>query len=122
MGTLSILVIMVQIGKIVKYDTYGRITCPSILAELLDLEKGVDEVTWNIEDGKIVVKKITKQYPGGFEFETALINERLHEYEEENKFEEPEEVLDFEEAQARALDMFKRDQEAKAVLKAIKKK
>lgn len=111
---------MVQIGKIVKYDTYGRITCPSILAELLDLEKGVDEVTWNIEEGKVVVKKVTKQYPGGFEFESALIENRLREYEEENGFEEPEGIFDYEEAHARALDMFKRDQEARATIKKMK--
>ena len=53
---------MVQIGKKVKYDSYGRVTIPSELAELLDLIKGEDEITWDIIDGNVMVFKVTKTY------------------------------------------------------------
>lgn len=112
---------MVQIGKIVKYDDYGRITCPSALAELLDLQKGEDEVTWHVEDGQVIVRKVTKTYAGGFDFESEEIEQRLREYEEQYCDSNPFEELDFEEAQARARAQYERDKEARKALKSGKK-
>lgn len=112
---------MVQIGKTVKYDDYGRITCPSVLAELLDLEKGEDEVRWHVEDGKVILTKVTKTYAGGFDFETEEIEQRLRDYEEQYCGSDFEEELDYEEAQARARAQYERDKEARKALKEQKK-
>ena len=112
---------MVQIGKIVKYDDYGRVTCPSALAELLDLQKGEDEVTWHVEDGKVILRKVTKTYAGGFDFESEEIEQRLREYEEQYCGSSPDENLDFKEAQARARAQYERDKEARKALKLQKK-
>lgn len=112
---------MVQIGKIVKYDDYGRITCPSSLAELLDLQKGEDEVTWHVEDGKVILRKVTKIYAGGFDFESEEIEERLRNYEEQYCESDVEGELDFEEAHARAKAQYERDKEARKVLREQKK-
>ena len=108
---------MVQIGKIVKYDDYGRITCPSALAELLDLQKGEDEVTWHVEDGKVILRKVTKTYAGGFDFESEEIEQRLREYEEQYCESFSDEDLDFEEIQARARVQYEKDKEARALLR-----
>ena len=107
---------MVQIGNPVKYDNYGRITCPSDLAELLDLEKGMDEVIWYVEDGKAVIRKVTKTYAGGFDFESEEIESRLREYEEDHggQFDED---LDMEEAEERARSQYERDKMAREALK-----
>ena len=112
---------MVQIGKIVKYDDYGRITCPSVLAELLDLQKGEDEVTWHVEDGKVILRKVTKTYAGGFDFESEEIEKRLRDYEEQYCESGAGEELDFEEAQARARAQYERDKEARKALREQKK-
>ncbi len=113
---------MVQIGKIVKYDDYGRITCPSALAELLDLQKGDDEVTWHVEGGKVVLKKVTKTYAGGFDFESDEIKGRLLDYEEQYIESDLNEELDFEEAQARARAQYEKDKETKRLLREDKKR
>lgn len=113
---------MVQIGKIVKYDDYGRITCPSALAELLDLQKGEDEVTWHVEDGKVVVRKVTKTYAGGFDFESEEIEQRLRAYEEQYRDFSSDEDLDFEEAQARAREQYERDKAARKAYKENKRR
>ena len=121
LAKMSILVKMVQIGKIVKYDDYGRITCPSALAELLDLQKGEDEVTWHVEDGKVILRKVTKTYAGGFDFESEEIEKRLRDYEEQYCESDGGEELDFEEAQARARAQYERDKEARKALREQKK-
>ena len=118
---MTILDMMVQIGKIVKYDDYGRITCPSALAELLDLQKGEDEVTWHVEDGKVILRKVTKTYAGGFDFESEEIEERLRNYEEQYCESDVEEELDFEEAHARAKAQYERDKEARKALREQKR-
>lgn len=112
---------MVQIGKAVKYDDYGRVTCPSALAEMLDLQKGMDEVTWHVEDGKVVLKKVTKIYSGGFDFETEEIEEKLRGYESHYCEVDGTEGLDFEEVQARARAQYERDKEARKAAKEQKK-
>ena len=113
---------MVQIGKTVKYDDYGRITCPSALAELLDLEKGEDEVRWHVEDGKVILTKVTKTYAGGFDFETEEIEQRLREYEDQYCESDPNEELDYEEAQARARAQYEKDKLARKIMKEQKNK
>lgn len=113
---------MVQIGKTVKYDDYGRVTCPSALAELLDLQKGEDEVTWHVEDGKVVLRKVTKTYAGGFDFESEEIEQRLREYEEQYFDSNANEELDYEEAQARARAQYEKDKAARAALRGSKRK
>lgn len=111
---------MVQISKIVKYDDYGRITCPSALAELLNLQKGEDEVTWHVEDGKVILKKVTKIYAGVFDFESEEIETRLREYEEQY-YESGAEELDFEEAQAKARAQYEMDKEVRKTLREQKR-
>ena len=112
---------MVQIGKAVKYDDYGRVTCPSVLAEMLDLQKGVDEVTWHVEDGKVILKKVTKIYIGGFDFETEEIEEKLKKYESHYCEVDSTEGLGFEEIQARARAQYEKDKEARRAVKDRKK-
>lgn len=113
---------MVQIGRMVKYDDYGRITCPSALAEILDLQKGEDEVTWHIEGGKVVLRKVTKMYAGGFDFEAEEIEQRLKDYEDQYGDSNPDDDLDFEEAQARARAQYEKDKQARLALKNQRKK
>ena len=113
---LSILDRMVQIGNPVKYDNYGRITCPADLAELLDLEKGLDEVVWYVEDGKAVIRKVTKTYAGGFDFESEEIESRLREYEEDHGGQFDEDI-DMEEAEERARNQYEKDKMAREALK-----
>ena len=119
---MTLLVNMVQIGKIVKYDDYGRITCPAALAELLDLEKGEDEVSWHVEGGCVILRKVTKTYSGGFDFESEEIEQRLKDYEDQYCDSNIDEELDPEEAQARARAQYEKDKEARSALREKKKK
>ncbi|MBE6521194.1 MAG: hypothetical protein E7Z68_08895 [Thermoplasmata archaeon] len=100
---------MVQIGKNVKYDDYGRVTVPSQLAELLNLVKGHDEVWWNVEDGRVYLMKVTKSY-SGFDFEGKEIKENLKEYERRYNDEyDPTSELSVEELEERARQEYLRD-------------
>ena len=105
---------MVQIGKKVKYDGYGRVTIPSELAELLDLIKGEDEITWDIIDGKAMVFKVTKTY-AGHDFEAEEIENRLRSYEE--KYRDDYEIEDPEAAEQRAWEEYQKDKVARQALK-----
>ncbi len=111
---------MVQIGRAVKYDDYGRVTLPSVLAELMNLEKGQDEVRWYIVDGKAIIEKVTKVYAGGFDPESEEIYEALRSY-EVDQVGEPEEDMDPEEMEARAREQYARDKAARQALKQAKK-
>lgn len=100
---------MVQIGKNVKYDDYGRVTIPSQLAELMNLIKGHDEVCWIVGDGEVVLKKVTKAYHG-FDFEQEEIRDNLLTY--ENQYFEnidPDEQFDPEELERMAREEYLRD-------------
>ncbi|MBE6523550.1 MAG: hypothetical protein E7Z65_01565 [Thermoplasmata archaeon] len=55
---------MVQINSIRKVDHVGRTTLPPLVMELLHIEKGLDHVYWSIEDGKVVLRKVTRMYYG----------------------------------------------------------
>ena len=105
---------MVQIGKKVKYDGYGRVTMPSELAELLDLIKGEDEITWDIIDGKVMVFKVTKTY-AGHDFEAEEIENRLRSYEE--KYRDDYAIEDPEKSEQKAWEEYQKDKVARQVLK-----
>jgi len=105
---------MVQIGKKVKYDSYGRVTIPSELAELLDLIKGEDEITWDIIDGNVMVFKVTKTY-AGHDFEAEEIESRLRSYEE--KYRDDYEIEDPEAAEQKAWEEYQKDKVARQALK-----
>ena len=55
---------MVQINSMRKVDFDGRTTIPPLVLELLHIEKGFDCVYWSVEDGKVVLRKITRMYYG----------------------------------------------------------
>ena len=105
---------MVHIGKKVKYDSYGRVTIPSELAELLDLIKGEDEITWDIIDGNVMVFKVTKTY-AGHDFEAKEIENRLRSYEE--KYRDDYAIEDPEEAEQKAWEEYQKDKIARQALK-----
>lgn len=108
---------MVRIGKTVRYDKFGRITCPSELAELLDLEKGVDEVEWCVENGTVIVRKMTKIYGNGFDFESDEIRDRLIAYEKRYIDYSDEEFLDPAEQEARAYQQYLEDKRERELRK-----
>ena len=114
---MSIMDIMAKIGKTVKYDDYGRVTLPSQLAELLDLIKGEDEVSWYVEGGQVILRKETVLY-NGHDFEGEEITERLIEYEGTQNVEGPEDdSLSEEEREARARAEYEKAKRARAELR-----
>lgn len=104
---------MVQIGNPVKYDNFGRITCPSLLASLIHLEKGKDELTWHIEDGQIIIRKVTKLYNGQFDFESKDIQDTLVHFEEKSIAKIPDQNLSPEEIERKAYAAYLEDQKKK---------
>ncbi|MGI6221913.1 MAG: hypothetical protein ACOYIP_08650 [Coriobacteriales bacterium] len=104
---------MVQIGNQVKYDKCGRMTCPLELATLLRLQKGIDELTWHIENGQVIVRKVTKLYNGQFDFERQEIEQRLLKYESELVGVIDNDGLTEDELKARAYELYKQDQNRK---------
>ena len=112
---------MVQIGKNVKYDDYGRVTIPAQLAEMLNLVKGHDEVWWNVVNGNVCLMKVTKSY-SGFDFEVKEIQENLREYERRYLDEyDPTSELAMEELEERARQEYLRDKaEREAFVKSKK--
>ena len=114
---MTIMDIMVQIGKTVKYDDYGRVTLPAKLAELLDLIKGEDEVSWHVVGGQVILKKETVLY-NGHDFEGDEIRGRLTEYEEEHCHDFTDEVeMSEEEREARARAEYEKAKKARAELR-----
>lgn len=114
---MSIMDCMVQIGKNVKYDHYGRVTLPAKLAELLDLLKGEDEVTWHVIGGQVILKKDTILY-NGHDFEGDEIRERLIKYEDKyyRDFDEEMELTE-EERETRARAEYEKAKMARAELR-----
>ena len=112
---------MVQIGRNVKYDDYGRVTIPAQLAELMNLIKGHDEVCWIVGDGEVVLKKVTKSYHG-MDFEGEEIRDKLLEYEYKyNGDHDPDEDYSPEELERMAREEYLRDKaEREAFLKSKK--
>jgi len=71
---------MIKVGESTKYDNYGRISCIGEIAELLNLEKGLDHVGFYVDNGEIIVRKHTKSYMG-LDFEYNEIRDRIIAYE-----------------------------------------
>lgn len=118
---MSIMDIMVQIGRNVKYDDYGRVTIPAQLAEMLNLVKGLDEVSWNVSDGRVYLTKVTKSYRG-LDFEAEEIEAKLRDYEKQyiDDFRADSE-LSPEELEAKAREEYERDKAAREALLNSKK-
>jgi len=83
---------MVRVGKVTKYDNYGRISCVGEVAQLLNLEKDMDSVEFLTYNGEIIIRKVTKNYMGK-NYEQEEISEKIREYEKRyaEKF-DPEEA------------------------------
>ena len=112
---------MVQIGKNVKYDDYGRVTLPAQLAEIMNLAKGLDEVSWNIIDGTVCLMKVTKSYHG-IDFEAEEIEGKLRDYESRyiDDYRSDDE-LSPEELEAKAREEYLRDKAAREALLSNRK-
>lgn len=109
---------MVYIGKS-KFDKNGRISMIKEAADLLDMMDG-DYVNFYIEHGELVLRKLTKVYPGGFDIEGEKIQQRLLSYEEANADAIPEELSDPEAARKLAEEQYQKDKEAREALKKQK--
>ncbi|MCL2607564.1 MAG: hypothetical protein FWD92_03275 [Methanomassiliicoccaceae archaeon] len=106
---------MVLIGKS-KFDGNRRVSLIKKLADLMDLIDG-DEVQYYIEDGEVIVRKKTKEYPGGFDLEGEEIKERLRDYEESLCGVPPEEFADEDEARRYAEEQYAKDKVTRQLLK-----
>lgn len=94
------------IGKS-KYDGNGRITLIREVAELMNLSKGEDYVSFYLHNGCLIVKKDTKKY-GNFDFEADEISNKLRDYEESLATEMPY-IEDPIEAERIAREQYERD-------------
>lgn len=112
---------MVQIGRNVKYDDYGRVTIPAQLAEMINLVKGLDEVSWNICDGSVYLVKVTKSYHG-MDFEAEEIEAKLRDYESRYIDDyKTDDELSPEELEVKAREEYLRDKaEREAIIKSKK--
>lgn len=112
---------MIQIGKNVKYDCYGRVTVPKKLAVMMNLIKGQDEVCWVVSDGEVILKKITKTYHG-MNFEEAEIRDSLRSYESKYSSEKSYDDCSPEELERIALQEYLHDKAEREALATLKKK
>ena len=69
-----------RIAKSVLFDKSRRVHVPNEIADALELRPGVDRLFWTVEDGKIVIRKVTKQLSGPLEG-CEDIEQRLRDYE-----------------------------------------
>ena len=99
---------MVQIGKTIKFDGNGRITIPMELAKLLNLEKGMDEIYWDVTGGEATLKKVTKKYHN-LDFEGDEIRERLQKYEQDYYENFDPDTVDPEELMIKAREQYEKD-------------
>jgi len=106
---------MVLIGKS-KFDGNRRVSIIKELADLMDLIDG-DHVEYHIEDGEVIVRKLTTKYAGGFDIEGEEIKKRLSDYEESLCGESPEEFADPDEAYKFAKEQYAKDKAARQLLK-----
>ena len=111
----------VKIGKSVKFDDYGRVTVPSDLAKMMNLEKGIDSVVWYVGDGMAIMYKDTKSYQG-LDFEGEEIENNLRNYEREATEQFIDDAdLSPEELERKLREEYHRDQEMRAELIKSKK-
>ena len=106
---------MVLVGKS-KFDKNGRVSLIKEIAELLDLMEG-DYINYYVEGREVVIRKVTKIYPGGFDLEGELIADRLEAYEHTHGDYEPDEIFDEELARKMAEEQFAKDMAAREALK-----
>lgn len=112
---------MVQVGNKIKIDASGRITIPSEIMKLMDLEKNSDEVYWDICGRKVCLMKVTTKY-NGFDFETQEIEERLRDYEEQYLVNFDPEVVDPEEIERLSREQYLKDKKNKEELRKLRNK
>ena len=106
---------MVLVGKS-KFDKNGRVSLIKEIADLFDLMEG-DYISYYVENGDVVVRKVTKIYPGGFDLEGDLIRDRLETYEHTHEDYEPDELFDEDLARKMAEEQFAKDMAAREALK-----
>ncbi len=86
------------------------------VAELMNLEKGEDYVELYVVDGQLIIKKETKKYMGGFDFEQEEICDNLRNYEKE-KCEDVPDTDDPEEMERLAREQYEKDRAAREAKK-----
>ncbi len=69
-----------RIAKSVLYDKSRRVHVPVEIADALQLRPGIDRLFWTVEDGKIIIRKVSKQLSGPIEG-CEDIEQRLRDYE-----------------------------------------
>ena len=69
-----------RITKSVLFDKSRRVHVPNEIADALELRPGVDRLFWTVEDGKIIIRKVSKQLSGPIEG-CEDIEQRLRDYE-----------------------------------------
>ena len=109
------MVSMVLVGKS-KYDNNGRITLMKEVAELMNLVKGEDYVELHVQDGQLIIKKETKKYVGGFDFEEEEIRDNLQNYEKERLDDLPD-ITDPEQLEKLAREQYEKDRAAREAKK-----
>jgi bifunctional DNA-binding transcriptional regulator/antitoxin component of YhaV-PrlF toxin-antitoxin module len=112
---------MVQVGNKIKIDASGRITIPSEIMKLMDLEKNSDEVYWDISGMRVCLMKVTTKY-NGFDFETEEIEQRLRDYEEQYLVNFDSEDIDPEEIERRSREQYLKDKKNREELRKLKSK
>ena len=112
---------MVRIGKATKYDNYGRISCVEEVAQLLNLEKGMDSVEFLTYNGEIILRKVTKDYMG-LDFEQKEISEKIRDYEKRcvENFDHVD--VDPDELESKMYEQYLRDKETRKALIESRKK
>ena len=116
---MSLMVTMVFVGKS-KYDNNGRITLMKEVAELMNLEKGEDYVELHVIEGQLVIKKETKKYVGGFDFEEEEIKNNLSNYEHQ-KIDDYPDTTDPEQLEKIAREQYEKDRAAREAKRKSKK-
>lgn len=106
---------MVKVGKS-KFDRNGRVSLIKDIADLMDLIEG-DYIEYYIENGEVVIRKLTKLYPGGLDLEGEDIKMRLYEYEHQHRDRKPEEESDPETLMQLAREEYEKDLKARRSLK-----
>jgi len=71
----------VRIAKSVLYDKSRRVHVPNEISDALGLVPGKDRLFWVVEDGEIIIRKVSKQLSGPIEG-CEDIEQRLRDYEQ----------------------------------------
>ncbi len=106
---------MVKVGKS-KFDRNGRVSLIKDIADLMDLIDG-DYIEYYVENGEVIIRKLTKIYPGGLDLEGDDIRQRLSDYELAHGKGASEEEGDPEKVLQLAREQYKKDTEARRASK-----